>query len=129
MADQYPEIKPSGRSFKLGTFPTKVYRSLSGATVKRSFGNRATGYELRLEYNNVSDSVTAALLDHYTSTDGGFERFTLPTGIFAGMSGTLISHIQSPTSIRWEYAGPPDVQSVYTGLSRVSITLAGELDY
>jgi hypothetical protein len=129
MADQYPDIKPSGRSFKLGAFPTKIYRSLSGASVKRSFGNRATGYELRLEYNNVSDTTTAALLSHYSSTGGGFERFTLPLGLFVGMSSELINHIQAPTSIKWEYASPPDVQSVYTGRSRVSVTLTGELDY
>jgi len=129
MADQFPRIKPTSRAFKLGTFPTKVYRALSGATVKRSFGNRATGYELQLSYDNISDTITAQLLAHYTVTSGGFERFTLPADIFAGMSDTLRGYIQAPNSIQWEYAAAPEVQSVYTGRSQVSIQLIGELDF
>ncbi len=129
MADQFPGIKPSGRAFKLGTFPTKVYRALSGATVKRSFGNRASGYQLQLSYENISDTTTELLLAHYNSTAGGFDRFTLPAAIFAGMSTTLRGYIQAPTSIKWEYAAPPEVESVYNGRSQVSIELIGELDF
>jgi hypothetical protein len=129
MADQFPRIKPTGRAFRLGAFPTKVYRALSGATVKRSFGNRASGYQLQLSYDNINDATTEQLLAHYNATSGGFERFTLPADLFAGMSDTLRGYIQAPTSIKWEYAGPPEVQSVYNGRSQVSIELIGELDF
>jgi hypothetical protein len=129
MAEQFPRIKPTTRAFKLGTFPVKTYRALSGATVKRAFGNRASGYELQLGFDNISDATTEQLLDHYNGSSGGFDRFTLPADLFAGMTTTLRGYIQAPTSIRWEYAGPPEVQSVYTGRSRVSITLIGELDF
>ena len=129
MAEQFPRIKPTTRAFKLGSFPVKTYRALSGATVKRAFGNRASGYELQLGFDNISDATTEQLLDHYNGSSGGFDRFTLPADLFAGMTTTLRGYIQAPTSIRWEYAGPPEVQSVYTGRSRVSITLIGELDF
>jgi hypothetical protein len=129
MAEQFPEIKPTSRSFRLGAFPVKTYRALSGATVKRAFGNRATSYELQLSYDNITDDTTSQLLAHYNGSSGGFERFTLPADLFAGMNDTLRGYIQSPTSIKWEYASPPEVQSVFTGRSRVSITLLGELDY
>jgi hypothetical protein len=129
MAEQFPRIKPTTRAFKLGTFPVKTYRALSGATVKRAFGSRASGYELQLGFDNIPDATTEQLLDHYNGSSGGFDRFTLPADLFAGMTTTLRGYIQAPTSIRWEYAGPPEVQSVYTGRSRVSITLIGELDF
>ena len=129
MAAQFPGIKPSERSFRLGQYPVKSYRALSGATVKRAFGNRAYGYELQLSFTNITDTVTSQLIDHYTGTNGGFERFTLPAELFAGMDATLTSKIQSPTQIKWEYTDPPDVQSVISGRSTVKITLAGELDY
>lgn len=129
MAAQFPGIKPSERSFRLGQYPTKVYRALSGATFKRSFGNRSYNYELQLSFTNVSDSTTTQLLDHYDVTGGGFERFTLPSELFAGMSTGLTAKIQSPTQIKWEYAKPPEVKSVHPGRSTVTITLAGELDY
>ena len=129
MAAQFPGIKPSERSFRLGQYPVKSYRALSGATVKRAFGNRAYGYELQLSFANITDTVTSQLIDHYTGTGGGFERFTLPAELFAGMDATLTSKIQSPTQIKWEYTAPPDIKSVINGISTVTITLAGELDY
>jgi hypothetical protein len=129
MADQFPNLKPSDRQFKLGAYPTKTYRSLSGATVKRSFGNRPTGYALQLSYANITDDITVQLLDHYNSTAGGFERFTLPAALFAGMSTALTSRVQSPTGIRWEYADAPEVKSVYNGISEVTISLVGEQDF
>lgn len=129
MTAQFPGIKPAERSFRLGQYPVKTYRALSGATVKRAFGNRAYGYELQLSFNNISDAVTAQLIDHYNATSGGFERFTLPAELFVGMSATLASKIQSPTQIKWEYTNPPEVKSVINGRSTVTINLAGELDY
>lgn len=129
MAEQFPAIKPTTRAFKLGGFPVKTYRSLSGATVKRAFGNRAYGFELQLGFENITDATTEQLLAHYNGSSGGFERFTLPADLFAGMTDSLRGYIQAPANIRWEYAGAPEVESVFTGRSRVSITLIGELDY
>lgn len=129
MTAQFPGIKPAERSFRLGQYPVKTYRALSGATVKRAFGNRAYGYELQLSFNNITDAVTSQLIDHYNATSGGFERFTLPAELFVGMSATLASKIQSPTQIKWEYVNPPEVKSVINGRSTVTINLAGELDY
>jgi hypothetical protein len=129
MTAQFPGIKPSERSFRLGQFPTKVYRALSGATVKRAFGNRAYGYEMQLTFTNITDTAASQLIDHYNGTSGGFSRFTLPAETFAGMDATLTSKIQSPTQIKWEYTSPPEVRSVYVGRNTVTISLAGELDY
>ena len=129
MTAQFPGIKPAERSFRLGQYPVKSYRALSGATVKRAFGNRAYGYELQLSFNNISDAVTSQLIDHYNATSGGFERFTLPAELFVGMSTTLAGKIQSPTQIKWEYTNPPEVKSVINGRSTVTINLAGEIYY
>lgn len=127
MSEQFPAIKPTTRSFTLGQIPVKVYRSISGATAKRSFGNRAYGYQLQFEFNNVADSITKQLIDHYNITYGGFERFTLPDELFAGMSVELKGAIQSPGAIQWEYDGPPSVTSIFNGRSNVQIALLGDL--
>lgn len=128
MAIQFPSLKPTGRNFKLGTFPTKTYRALSGATVKRSFGNKAFGYEINLQFTGISDADVVTLLTHYNNTKAGFERFTLPASLFAGMSTSLQSLIQAPTNILWEYAEAPSVESLPCDLSTVTIRLIGELD-
>lgn len=129
MAAQFPQIKPTERSFRLGQYPVKSYRALSGATVKRAFGNRAYGYELELGFNNITDDAVAALLSHYEETKGGFERFTLPDALFVGMNTSLSSKIQAPSQTKWEYTGPPDVRSVIAGRSSVRVVLSGELEY
>lgn len=127
MSLPFPDIKPSARSFRMGSYPTKVYRSLSGATVKRSFGNKPTGYQLELEFQNITDAAAALIVKHYVDVAAGFVRFTLPSGLFAGMGITLQSYIQFPAGILWEYESPPEVQSVITGRSTVTVSLAGEL--
>ena len=128
MSITFPQIKPSEREFTMGTFPTKTYRSLSGATVKRSFGNRPYSYQLRLVFNNVKDDTAVQILNHYNAVFAGFQRFTLPSAIFAGMNASLTSTIQAPYNIRWEYASPPTVQSVFNGISTVSVDLVGEIN-
>lgn len=128
MSVPFPAIKPSARSFKQGSFPTKVYRALSGATVKRSFGNRAFGFELQLEFQNISDVSAALILKHYSDTQGGFQRFTLSNELFVGMATQLRGFAESISTIRWEYAGPPDVTSVAPGnRNTVQVNLIGEL--
>ena len=44
---KFPDMQPTTRRFTMGDYPNKVYRSLSGATFRRNFGNK-TGYRLSL---------------------------------------------------------------------------------
>lgn len=127
MSIPFPEIKPNSRSFKLGQFPTKVYRALSGATVKRSFGNRAFGNELSLKFRALDDFETNQLIEHYTNTGGGFTRFLLSASVLAGLNAATQGYLQSTATLRWEYAGPPSITSVRPGRHDVQITLVGEL--
>lgn len=127
MSLPFPDIKPSARSFRMGSYPTKVYRAISGATVKRSFGNRPTGYSLSLQFENITDTQAQLIVKHYIDTAAGFVRFTLPAALFAGMGASLQGYIQAPTGIRWEYEQAPEVESVITGRSSVSVSLVGEL--
>lgn len=112
----------------MGTYPTKTYRSLAGTTVKRSFGNKPHSYQLQVGFENIKDSTLELILDHYDDTAGGFSRFALPTALFAGMDDAVRARIQSPNGIRWEYESPPEVQSVFRGVSSVSINFIGELN-
>ena len=128
MSIVFPSLKPSRRQFSPGVFPTKVYRSLAGTTVKRSYGNRPSSYQLTLEFANVSDTTVALIIDHYNNTSGGFSRFRLPSSVFSGMSATLVEKIQQPFNIRWEYISAPSIESVYSGISTVSVELLGELN-
>ena len=65
-------IAPSKREFTLGQYPTKVYRSLAGTTVRRSYGNKPHSYQLALQYENIGDDRVLEFINHYNITGGGF---------------------------------------------------------
>ena len=132
----FPNIKPTTRSFTMGDYPSKTYRSLSGTIFKRAFGNKQTGYTLNLTFRNIGDmselrtrSGTAKqIIDHYNDVDGTFSSFTLPARVFEDMDNDFRDLIRSPSNINWRYAQPPQVQSVKSGVSTVTVNLVGELD-
>ena len=128
MSPTFPKIKPTSREFTMGSYPTKTYRSLAGTTVKRSYGNKPSGYQFKVGFENIKDTTLELILDHYDDTSGGFTRFDLPPELFAGMDTALQTRIQKLNGIQWEYAGAPKVQSVFNGLSSVSIDFIGELN-
>ena len=123
----FPAIKPTARSFRLGDYPSRTYRAMSGAIVKRSFGNRATGYTLELEFQNIKESDLDLILDHYLSEKGTLTSFTLPTAVMAGYDTTTGNKVRVPPGVEWFYAEAPNVQSVIKGISTVRVQLIGEL--
>ena len=93
------------------------------------FGNRSFGHAIDLQFENISDANTKTIIDHYYGQFGSYARFALPDDVFSGMSTTLKGVVQAPTNILWEYAEPPQVESVFNGRSTVTVRLIGELDY
>ena len=124
----FPSITPTGRSFRPGVYPQKVYRALSGAVVKRTYGNSPYGAQLDLEFDNIPDATVVTLLDHYRSQTAANSRFILGASVTSGMSSTLAARANaSIDGLRWEYANPPEVQTVRPGFSNVRVSLAGEI--
>jgi len=124
----FPAITPTGRSFRPGVYPQKAYRALSGAVVKRTYGNSPYGAQLDLEFDSISDATVVALLDHYRNQTAANRRFNLSSNVTAGMSSTLATRANaSIDGLRWEYANPPEVQSIRPGLNNVRVSLVGEI--
>ena len=124
----FPDIVPTARNFKPGVYPQKTYRSLSGAVVKRTYGNIACGAQLDLEFNGIPDATVVTLLDHYRNQTAANRRFNISASTQAGMSNALSSLVNGYVDgLRWEYTGPPEVQSVHPGYNNVRISLIGEI--
>lgn len=124
----FPEIVPTARNFKPGVYPQKTYRALSGAVVKRTYGNSPYGAQLELEFGNILDATVVTLLDHYRSQTAANRRFILSSNVTAGMSSALAARADaSIDGLRWEYAGPPEVETVRPGTNNVRINLVGEI--
>jgi hypothetical protein len=123
----FPALKPSARSFQLGQYPVKTYRAMSGAVVRRSFGNKAFGYTLDLQFENEPEETVNTIIDHYNGQQGGTLGFAIATAVFAGYTVTLQGKVRVPPGIKWFYAEPPSVSSVIAGISTITVKLVGEM--
>jgi len=135
MADAFPQMTPSARSMTMGDVPSKTYRAMSGATVRRAFGNKKTQYVLKLQFQNIGDDdavrtptgTVKQILSHFDSANGTFDSFTLPAEVFKGMGVTSSAYFTG-ADVSWRYAKPPEIKSVKAGLSNVSVEFVGEID-
>lgn len=127
----FPAYTPTSRRFTPGVYPQKTYRTLSGISARRTFGNAPYGAKLELEYQNVPDATVNALLDHYHSQTAINQRFRLSSNLTAGMSTDVAAEVTGLTAdrgnLRWEYEQPPQVQSIRPGIYVISISLLGEI--
>jgi hypothetical protein len=122
-----PRIRPTSRQFTFGQFPTKSYTALNGAVIKRSFGNRAYGHTLDLEFANVSENVVATIFDHYEEQQGSTLGFDIPNPLLRGYEDKLVDRMKSPSGTQWFYVEPPSVESGPVGLSTLRLRLITEL--
>ena len=111
----------------MGEYPTKIYRALSGKTVRRSFGNRPFGFSLELDYENVPEATVQAVINHYNTQQGQTIGFAVPDEVFAGLSSTTIDLIKAPDQTLWFYAEAPSIEAVYRNISNVAIKLIADL--
>jgi hypothetical protein len=130
MAD-FPRIKPTTRSFTMGQYPTKIYRALSGRTIRRSFGSRPFGATLDLTFENVPETVLSAIYSHYHGQKGDSIGFGLPLELLAGLpaAATITAQLRqgSPFSgMVWFYAESPSVENTFRNLSTISVQLVAE---
>lgn len=123
----FPSIRPSQRRIVAGDYPTKTYRSLSGAIIKRNFGNRPFGYSLELQFDNRDETTLSLVWDHFHEQNGTSDSFPLSDAIFSGYQDAIITRVKREGTITWYYQEPPQIESHQNGLSSITIRLIGEL--
>ena len=95
------------------------------------FGNRRVDSELSLEFQNITDADAALILENYEAVNSSWDYVTFTTGNGArGVSGTLVSYIREVggSGLRWRYAEPPSVTSIFPGRSTVQCKFIGIMD-
>ena len=127
----FPNVRPTGRSYSPGTYPSAEFKALNGATTRMLYGNRRSDAELSLDFQNISDDNAALILRNYeqVTPTGDWVGFTSATGS-AGASSALAAYLQESggSGLRWRYEGPPSVNSVVPGRSTVQCKFIGQLD-
>ena len=127
---QFPvSIPPTSRSFRPGKLPETKFQALNGAVSFVQYGQNFVDAELTLNFANINDDKVLEILQHYSSVVGDDHVAFGPGRGFQGMASDLINNgIESGRDLlRWRYKEPPQVQSVYPGISSVQLQFVGVL--
>ena len=140
-ARDFPNIKPTSRSFTPGRYPSTDFESLDGTKTHIRYGNKRVNATLTLSFSNISDGAAGLILAHYDDVmaDYDFVKFTSDNGTagivdpnsgyfltkeIAGDDGTGRTRL----GLKWRYSGPPSVTSTFKGMSNVSCSFVACLD-
>jgi len=132
MATAFPGIQPTSRSFVAPAWQTTTETSQSGVVTRRLWGSRPSRATLNLQFNNINDTNTSAILSAYNRAKGSVDSLTLPDIIFNGADSSLKLWLDSSATgagLLWCFTegSPPQVESIAPGLSNVSVSLTAEL--
>lgn len=127
-ARPFPTLTPTARSYKPGRVPETVFTSQNGSSTFIQFGGAFVNAELSLTFANISDQDAADILQHYSSVVGD-DRVTFGDNkAFGGMGAKLQGKMEDGTGLlKYRYDGPPQVTSVYPGVSTVTCQFIGYL--
>ena len=125
---RFPGFTPTSRRFKPGRLPETRFESQNGSTVFIQFGGVFVNAELELVFQNIRDEWAKQILAHYRSVVGDdYVTFDKDHG-FGGMTDALITQVDNGSHhLRYRYDGPPELESVYPGVSSVSCRFIGYL--
>jgi hypothetical protein len=131
LAVAFPSLKPSARSYTPGAYPQTDFTAQNGARTVVRFGNRRVDSSLSLQFDNITDAQAALILANYEAVnrDWNYVTFAATSGT-AGASSELAAYLAETggSGLLWRYAEPPQVRSVYPGVSSVSCSFVGVLD-
>lgn len=126
MTLDFPVIPPTGRSFTPGDFANTKYRANSGAEFRIQYGSKPTGMKMQLQYTNITDAQAELFLDHFYQQSGTFKSFEFVNateGVKAGWAGNINALGAVAYGSKWRYESAPQLQSVYPGVSSVTVNL------
>ena len=131
----FPNIKPSSRSYTPGTFPQTEFISQNGAKSIIRYGNKKTDAKLTLSFTNITDSQANEILNTYDNVNSDYDYIHFPSdSSIAGVNNVALrSKLQERdtsgnTLLRYRFDGPPTVTSVRPGRSNVQCKFVACLD-
>lgn len=123
----FPSIRPTSRSVRLGDFPVKTFRAQNGREYRILYGNKRTGQELELTYENIPDSRANDFFGHYKDMNGTYKTFDIGSDARAGWAPSGTTPFSEPDSSLYRYADAPQITSVRPGISTVTVRLVSVL--
>jgi len=140
-AQLFPSVKPTSRSYTPGTYPSTTFESLDGTKTHLRFGNKPVNATLTLGFANITDGQVGLILKNYDDVNSVWDyvKFTEANGS-AGIKGAGSGYFlrkeihadsgtgETENGLKWRYAGPPSVTSVFPGRCNVICSFVACLD-
>ena len=141
IAQTFPSIKPTSRTFSPGTYPSTNFESLDGTKTHIRYGNKRVNATLNLGFSNITDGQVGLILKNFDDVMAtyNFVRFNdnnATAGITDPGSGHLLKKEiareddsgLTEQGLRWRYSSPPTITSVFPGISNVNCSFVACLD-
>ena len=134
---QFPDIKPSARSFTPGNYPETTFESLDGTKTYLRFGNQAINATLSLSFSNINDTDASSIISTYFESKADPTNFINVSGGNGALAGVNYSPVDNSlfqkigmfrSPLKWRYSAPPTVTTTFDGLSNVSCSFVACLD-
>ena len=131
----FPNIKPSSRSYTPGKYPQTEFVAQNGAKTVLRYGNKKVDAKLTLSFTNITDSQANEILKKYEEVNSVYDYIHFPSdSSIAGVNNVALrSKFQERdtsgnTLLRYRFDGPPTVTSVVHGRSNVQCKFVACLD-
>ena len=140
----FPNIAPSNRSYTPGVFPMREFQGLNGAVTELQFGSKEVDSKLEMTFQNISDDEAMLIFENYLRVSNGRvsstgeQDYVLldPASSHPALAGIANEELRERIAerrfniaqLRYRYASPPTITSVFPGRSSVSVELRGYLE-
>tara|TARA_A100000171_G_C2133651_1_gene148435 strand:- start:1271 stop:1687 length:417 start_codon:yes stop_codon:yes gene_type:complete len=130
----FPNIKPSSRSYTPGTYPQTEFVAQNGAKTILRYGNKPVNAKLTLGFTNITDSQANEILNKYEEVNSVYDyiEFTSANALAGVNTSSLVNNMAEEDSngvkLRYRFDGPPTVTSVIDGISNVQCKFVACLD-
>jgi hypothetical protein len=144
MAQSFPTIKPSSRSYNPGQYPSATFESLDGTKTHLRYGNKRVNATLQLGFSNITDEQAFDILENYRDVNSVWDYVTFAndsglagvgktghtstSGALTNLATYMAENNSQSGGLKWRYASPPTVTSNGNGLSNVSCSFVACLD-
>ncbi len=126
---EYPSLAPTSRSYNAGNWPVKAFNSQNRVEVRILYGNKRFNHSVKLTYENIPDTTAELFMQHYFEQLGTYKTFAVAMDITkasAGWKGSS-NFYNAGYRTQYRYAGPPQMTSVYPGVSTMQVELVATL--
>ena len=128
----FPNLRPTSREYSPGVYPETQFTALNGAVTRVAYGNRRSQSTLSLGFTALSDKEVGEILDLYEKVNGewDFIVFYQNNGLI-GLDTEEDLYVftrERASGLRYRFAEPPVITSIYPGASNVSCSFVAYLD-